>query len=155
MDKKEKNLLAEMSNPESLNSEKSKSSPEKARLKEPKLLKPISIVDTKISDFVEWLQDVSLFKLTVILSESALLFAVVSYVITIPNRKTQEIQEARKVLREESGHEYSDGRIAALKVLNNKSCQGNPGLKAPKAKMPNLTLNPCQSLSFSQGSQKV
>ncbi len=154
MDKKEKNLLEEMSNPESLNSEKSKSSPEKARLKEPKLLKPISIVDTKISDFVEWLQDVSLFKLTVIFSECALLFAVVSYVITIPNRNEQKIQEARKVLDEASGHKYSDARIAALKVLN-KGCQGNPGLKAPTAKMANLTLNPCQSLSFTQGSLKV
>ena len=64
MDKKEKNLLAEMSNPESLNSEKSKNSPEKVRLKEPKLLNPISILDAKISDFVEWLQDLSLFKLS-------------------------------------------------------------------------------------------
>ncbi|NES03125.1 MAG: substrate-binding domain-containing protein [Okeania sp. SIO2F4] len=154
MDKKEKNLLEEMSNPESLNSEKSKSSPEKATLKEPKLLNPISILDAKISDFVEWLQDVSLFKLTVILSEGALLFAMVSYVITIPNRNEQKIQEARKVLDEASGHKYSDARIAALKVLN-KGCQGNPGLKAPTAKMANLTLNPCQSLSFSQGSLKV
>ncbi|NEP81567.1 MAG: substrate-binding domain-containing protein [Okeania sp. SIO3B3] len=154
MDKKE-NLLEEISYPESINSEKSQSSPEEARLKQPRLLKPISILDTKISDFVEWLQNLSLLKLTALLSEGALLFAVLSYVITIPSRNEQKIQEARKVLREESGYEYSDGRIAALKLLNNKGCKGNPGLEAPGAKMDNITLSPCQSLSFTQGSLKV
>ncbi len=155
MDKREKNLLEEMSNPESINSEKSKSSLEKSTLKGTKLLKPISILDTKISDFVEWLQSISLFKLAVILSESALLFALVSYMISIPNRNKQEIQEARKVLREESDHEYSDARIAALKILHNKGCQGNPGLEAAEANMANLTLHPCKSLSFTKGSIKV
>ncbi|MEM1169058.1 MAG: pentapeptide repeat-containing protein [Cyanobacteria bacterium P01_H01_bin.35] len=155
MDKKEKNLLEKMSNFEPPNSEKSKNSLEKARLEEPQLFNPISILDTKIADFVEWLQNISLLRLAAILSEGALLFAVVSYVITIPSRNEQKIQEARKVLREESGHEYSDGRIAALKLLNNKSCQGNPGLQAPQANISNLTLNPCQSLSFTQGSLKV
>ena len=154
MDKKDKNLLEEMSNSESPNPKKSKSSSEKAILKEPQLLKPISILDTKISDFVQWVQNISLFKLAVVLSQSALLFALVSYVIAIPNRKKQEIQEARNVLRKESGYEHSDGRIAALKVLN-KSCEGNPGLKAVRAKMVNLTLDPCQSLSFTQGLLKV
>ncbi len=155
MDKKAKKLLEEISNFESLNSEQSKSIPEKARLKEMQLLKPISILDTKISDFIEWLQNISLFKLAVLLSEGALLFAIVSYVITIPSRNKQEIQEARNVLREESGYEYSHGRIAALKILHNKDCQGNPGLEAPRAHMANLTLRPCQSLSFTQGSLKV
>ncbi|WP_094673618.1 pentapeptide repeat-containing protein [Hydrocoleum sp. CS-953] len=155
MDTREKNLQKEISNPESIDSEKSQSTPEKAILKEPKLLKPISILDTKISHFIEWLQNISLFKLAVILSEGALLFAIVSYVITIPSRNKQEIQEARKVLREESGHQYSDARIAALKILHSKDCQSNPGLEAAKANMADLTLNPCQSLSFTQGSLKV
>lgn len=155
MDKKEKNLVEEISKPESLNSEKSQSIPEKAILKKPQLLKPISILDTKISDFIEWLQNISLFRLAVMLSEGALLFAVVSYVITIPSRNKQEIQEARNVLRDESDHEYSHGRIAALKILHNKGCQGNPGLEAAGAKMANLTLNPCQSLSFAQGALKI
>ncbi|MDE5108762.1 MAG: hypothetical protein O4808_17460, partial [Trichodesmium sp. St17_bin3_1_1] len=125
MNKEEKNLQEEISNPEFLNSEKSQSSSQKPRLKKLSLLKPISILDAKISDFVEWLQDISLLRLAALLSEGALLFALVSYVIAIPNRKKQEIREARNVLREESGHEYSDGRIAALKLLN-KGCQGNP-----------------------------
>ena len=154
MNKEEKNLQEEISNPEFLNSEKSQSSSQKPRLKKPLLLKPISILDAKISDFVEWLQDISLLRLAALLSEGALLFALVSYVIAIPNRKKQEIQEARNVLREESGYEYSDGRIAALKLLN-KGCQGNPGLKAARANMTNLTLNPCKSISFTQGSLMV
>ncbi|NEQ38586.1 MAG: substrate-binding domain-containing protein [Okeania sp. SIO3I5] len=155
MDKKEKNLQAEISYLESLSSEKYKSSPKKARLKQPKILKPISILDAKISDFVEWLKNISLLKLAGLLSQGALLFAVVSYVISIPSRNEQKIQEARKVLREESNHKYSDGRIAALKLLNSKGCQGNPGLEAVGAKMANITLNPCQSLSITQSSLKV
>lgn len=154
MDKKEKNLPKEMSNSEFINHENSQRIYQKLRLKKSTLLKPISLLDTKISDCVEWLQNISLIKLAAILSQSALLFAVVSYVITIPSRQKQEIQNARKVLREESGYEYSDSRIAALKVLN-KGCKSNPGLKAVSANMANLTLSPCQSLSFTQGSLKV
>ena len=154
MDKKEKNLPKEMSNSEFINHENSQRISQKLRLKKSTLLKPISLLDTKISDCVEWLQNISLIKLAAILSQSALLFAVVSYVITIPSRQKQEIQNARKVLREESGYEYSDSRIAALKVLN-KGCKSNPGLKAVSANMANLTLSPCQSLSFTQGSLKV
>ncbi|MDT9340309.1 pentapeptide repeat-containing protein [Trichodesmium erythraeum 21-75] len=154
MDKKEKNLPKEMSNSEFINHENSQRISQKLRLKKSTLLKPISLLDTKISDCVEWLQNISLIKLAAILSQSALLFAVVSYVITIPSRQKQEIQNARKILREESGYEYSDSRIAALKVLN-KGCKSNPGLKAVSANMANLTLSPCQSLSFTQGSLKV
>ena len=154
MDKKEKNLPKEMSNSEFINHENSQRISQKLRLKKSTLLKPISLLDTKISDCVEWLQNISLIKLAAILSQSALLFAVVSYVITIPSRQKQEIQNARKVLREESSYEYSDSRIAALKVLN-KGCKSNPGLKAVSANMANLTLSPCQSLSFTQGSLKV
>ncbi|MBS9772554.1 pentapeptide repeat-containing protein [Trichodesmium erythraeum] len=154
MDKKEKNLPKEMSNSEFINHENSQRIYQKLRLKKSTLLKPISLLDTKISDCVEWLQNISLIKLAAILSQSALLFAVVSYVITIPSRQKQEIQNARKVLREESSYEYSDSRIAALKVLN-KGCKSNPGLKAVSANMANLTLSPCQSLSFTQGSLKV
>ena len=154
MDKKEKNLPKEMSNSEFINHENSQRIYQKLRVKKSTLLKPISLLDTKISDCVEWLQNISLIKLAAILSQSALLFAVVSYVITIPSRQKQEIQNARKVLREESSYEYSDSRIAALKVLN-KGCKSNPGLKAVSANMANLTLSPCQSLSFTQGSLKV
>ena len=154
MDKKEKNLPKEMSNSELINYENSQRIYQKLRLKKSTLLKPISLLDTKISDCVEWLQNISLIKLAAILSQSALLFAVVSYVITIPSRQKQEIQNARKVLREASSHEDSDSRIAALKVLN-KGCKSNPGLKAVSANMANLTLSPCQSLSFTQGSLKV
>ena len=115
--------------------------------KKSKILKPIAIVDTKLSDFVDWLQTISVIKLAVTLSEAAILFGVVSYIVTIPNRRKQEIQEARKVLHEQEKNEYSDGRIAALQVLN-KHCQGNPGLKAKKGKMANLKLDRCSEFDF-------
>ncbi|MDJ0732486.1 MAG: pentapeptide repeat-containing protein [Nostocaceae cyanobacterium] len=122
--------------------------------KKSKILKPIAIVDTKLSDLVDWLQTISLFKLAVILSEGAILLAVVSYIVTIPNRRREEIQQARNVLHEESSNEYSDGRIAALKVLN-KHCQGNPGFKAPDGKMSELRLEVCRDFSFENGLLKV
>lgn len=110
--------------------------------KESNRLKPIVIVDTKLSDFVDWLKTISVFKLTVVLGEVAILSGAVSYIVSIPNQQKQEIQQAREVLREQSGNEYSQARIAALEVLN-KYCQGNPGLKAPKGKMPKLKLSKC------------
>ncbi len=127
---------------------------EQTTRKESNILKPIAILDAKLSDFVDLLQTISLFKLAVMLSEGALLLAVVSYIVTIPNRRRQEIQKARSVLHQESINEYSDGRIAALKVLN-KYCQGNPGLKAPNGKMANLRLNRCRDFFFHNGSLKV
>ena len=112
-----------------------------------KRLKPIAILDTKLSDFVDWLQTISVVKLAVTLSEVTILFAMVSYIVTIPNRRQQQIQEARKVLHEENKKQYSDGRIAALKVLN-KHCEGNPGLQAPEGKMAKLSLYRCPKFDF-------
>ena len=84
--------------------------------KESNRLKLIAIVDTKISDFVDWLKTISVFKLTVVLSEVAILSGAVSYIVSIPNRQQQEIQQAREVLHGQSKNEYSDARITALEV---------------------------------------
>lgn len=108
----------------------------------------VNVLDAKVSDFVEWLQDASIVKLAALLSESALLFAVISYVVTIPNRREQTIQDARQVLRQESEHAYSESRVVALTSLNRR-CSGNPGLTTgPGAYMPDLELHLCRSFSL-------
>ncbi len=122
--------------------------------KKSKILKPIAIVDTKLSDLVDWLQTISVVKLAITLSQITILFAVVSYIVSIPKQRKQEIQQARKVLNEQKENEYSDARIAALEVLN-KYCQGNPGLQAPNGKMLKLRLYKCRGFPFQNGSLKL
>ena len=131
----------------SQSSDRLKTSTEKAKLVKPKLPGAVSILNAKVSDFVDWLQNLSLVKLATVLGESALLFVAVSYVVSIPSRREQQIQEARKVLRQESGHVYSEGRIAALKTLNRR-CVGNPGLEAPRAQLANLKIQGCSHFSL-------
>ena len=115
----------------------------------PKLPHSVSLLDAKVSDFVDWLQNISLVKLAAVLGESALLFAVVSYAVNIPSRQEQHIQEARGVLRQERDYQYSEGRIAALKELN-ENCVDNPGLEAPNADMENLKIKGCKHFSLTR-----
>ncbi len=144
----EKQPLPEaISESRSQSSDRLRTSTEEAKLVKPKLPWPVSILNAKVSDFVDWLQNLSLVKLAAVLGESALLFAAVSYVVTIPSRLEQQIQEARKVLRQESGHVYSEGRIAALKTLD-RHCVGNPGLEAPRAQLANLKIQGCSHFSL-------
>ena len=122
---------------------------EEEKPKKTKLRISLHVLDAKVADFVRWLQNVSLVKLAAVLGESALLFAVVSYVVTIPSRREQEIQEIRKILRQEKGYAYSEGRIAALKTLSDH-CVGNPGLEAPGAHLANLKLRSCTRFSLAR-----
>ncbi len=117
------------------------------------LQKPIVIVDTKVSDFTDWLQNISLVKLAAVLGETAILFAVISFLVTIPSRRLQKIQDARKVLHEESSNQYSDGRIAALKLLN-KYCVDNPGLQAKEANLVNIKIKSCRHFPKNKFSPK-
>ena len=110
------------------------------------LFKPVSLLDTKVSDFVDFLQEVSLVKLSAVLGEGALLFAMVSYIVTIPSREQQQVQKAREILLH-TDHKYDESRIAALKVLD-KRCAGNPGLVAPNAYLTNLKIVGCYRWSF-------
>ncbi len=110
------------------------------------LLKPVSLLDTKVSDFVDFLKEVSLVKLSAVLGEGALLFAMVSYIVTIPSRQQQQVQKAREILLH-TDHKYDESRIAALKVLD-KDCAGNPGLVAPNAYLANLKIVGCSRWSF-------
>ncbi|NEP11673.1 MAG: substrate-binding domain-containing protein [Symploca sp. SIO2C1] len=118
-----------------------------------KLQKPIVIVDTKVSDFTDWLENISLVKLAAVLGETAILFAVISFILTIPSRRLQKIQDARKVLHEESSNQYSDGRITALKLLN-KYCVDNPGLQAKEANLSKITIKSCRHFPENKFSPK-
>lgn len=85
-------------------------------------------------------------KLSAVLGETALLFAMISYVVTIPSRQQQQIQKAREILLH-TDHKYDESRIAALKVLD-KGCGDNPGLVAPHAYLANLKIVGCSRWSF-------
>ena len=110
------------------------------------VLKPVSLIDTKVSDFVDLMKEVSLVKLAALLGESALLFAMVSYIATINSRQHQHIQKAREILLH-TDNKYDESRIAALKVLDH-GCAGNPGLVAPNAYLANLEILGCSRWSF-------
>lgn len=112
------------------------------------LLKPFSFLDAKVSDFVDSLQEISLVKLATVLGESALLFAMVSYILTIPSRQQQQVQKAREILLQSTQQKYDESRIAALKVLD-KRCAGNPGLVSPNAHLANLVIVGCSRWSLS------
>ncbi|MEM7594323.1 MAG: pentapeptide repeat-containing protein, partial [Cyanobacteria bacterium P01_A01_bin.83] len=109
-------------------------------------LKPVSLLDTKVSDLVDFLKGLSLIKLSAVLGEAALLFAMVSYIVTIPGRERQQIQKAREILLHK-GHKYSQSRIVALELLD-KECADNPGLMAPNAQLVNLEIVGCSRWSF-------
>ncbi|MEL7408657.1 MAG: pentapeptide repeat-containing protein, partial [Cyanobacteria bacterium J06558_2] len=72
----------------------------------------------------------------------ALLFAMVSYIITIPSRQQQQVQNAREILLQSTERKYDESRIAALKLLD-KRCAANPGLVAPNAHLANLEIVGC------------
>ncbi len=124
----------------------SKQTQEKSLTPVTSLLKPVSLLDTKVSDFVDLLKELSLVKLATVLGESALLFAMISYIVTIPSRQQQQVQKAREILLN-SDRKYDESRIAALKVLD-KGCAGNPGLVSPNAHLGNLDIVGCSRWSL-------
>ena len=127
--------------------QKSEQGEEKSLVPIGSLFKPVSLLDTKVSDFADFLKNVSLIRLAAVLGEGALLFAMTSYIVTIPGRQHQEIQKAREILLHSRNHQYDDSRLAALKLLD-KRCAGNPGLVAPNAHLENLTIFGCSHWSF-------
>ncbi|WP_017661851.1 pentapeptide repeat-containing protein [Baaleninema simplex] len=111
------------------------------------ILKPLSILDAKVADFVRWLENISLVKLAATLSEAALLFALVSYLVGIPYRRQQTINNVRKVIFDRTGQEHSQGRIEALQTLN-ELCVGNPGIEAKNAELSGIDLTNCYPLGY-------
>lgn len=114
----------------------------------PPLLKPFSILDAKVSDFVAWLEMISIIKLATVLGEAAILIAFISYLLSLPYQQQKKIEDARNVLVDQMGQQHSDGRIAALKTLDSL-CASNAGLQAPSAQMVGIQLNQCHKFSFS------
>ena len=106
------------------------------------LFKPVKIVDAKMSDFVAWLENISLIKLAAVLGEGALLFALVSYIIAIPQRRQAFIRENRQIIVNHAQQTHSIGRINALQSLN-KFCSNISGIEAPSAQMPGIELTSC------------
>ena len=106
------------------------------------LFKPVKIVDAKMSDFVAWLENISLIKLAAVLGEGALLFALVSYIIAIPQRRQAFIRENRQIIVNHTQQTHSIGRINALQSLN-KFCSNISGIEAPSAQMPGIELTNC------------
>lgn len=113
----------------------------------PPLLKPFSILDAKVSDFVAWLEMISIIKLATVLGEAAILIAFISYLFSLPYQQQKKIEDARNVLVDQKGQQHSDGRIAALKTLDSL-CASNAGLQAPNAQMVGIQLNQCHKFSF-------
>ena len=107
------------------------------------LLKSVRIVDAKMSDFVAWLANISLIKLAAVLGEGALLFALASYIIAIPQRRQTFIRENRQIIVDHAQQTHSVGRINALQSLN-KFCSNISGIEAPSAQMPGIELTNCR-----------
>lgn len=106
------------------------------------LLKPVKVADAKMSDFVAWLENISLIKLAAVLGEGALLFALVSYIVATPQRREALIRENREIIVELAEQPHSIGRVNALKSLN-KFCSNIYGIQAPSAQMPGIELINC------------
>ena len=111
------------------------------------ILKPISVLDTKVSDFVAWLEQISIIKLATVLSEAAILIAFISYLFSLPYQQQKKIEDARRILVDQQDQQHSDGRIEALKTLNS-FCASNAGLQASGAQMVGVQLNHCNKLSI-------
>ena len=111
------------------------------------LMKSVSILDTKLGDFVGWLEHISIVKLATVLGESALLIALLSYLLTVPQRHQQTVFEARQIIADQVNLEHSQSRTEALRTLN-EMCAGIPGLHAEGAHMDGIELNHCYQFQF-------
>ncbi|MBD2136570.1 pentapeptide repeat-containing protein [Anabaena sp. FACHB-1237] len=111
------------------------------------LLKPVKFMDRCLGDFVQWCENISLYKLTVVLGQGTLLLAMGSYFIDGPQRKEQALNDAKKLILDSSSLEFNSQRIDAFEFLN-KNCTTLVGIEAPKAYMPNLQLNKCYELKI-------
>ncbi|OCR00004.1 hypothetical protein BCD67_02565 [Oscillatoriales cyanobacterium USR001] len=106
------------------------------------LLKPVSWLDHRFGDFVEWLAHISIVKFSILIGEATLLAAMMSYVTDAPKREQEGINDARQTIIDRQDQIYTQARIDALKFLNN-GCASIIGIQAPKASMPKIELNNC------------
>ncbi len=108
--------------------------PNKAPSKFDTVIKPVSLADKKVGDFIAWFQSISIFKLTAVFSQITLLLAMGSFFLDAPRRQQQAIDAARITVESASIQSYSKARIKALNTLN-KYCVSLTGVNAAKAQV--------------------
>ena len=106
------------------------------------LLKPVSWLDHRFGNFVDWLGNISLIKFSILMGEATLLAAMISYVTEAPKRQEQAISDARETIKNHRTQVYTESRTDALDLLNS-NCAGIIGIEAPKASLPKIELNKC------------
>jgi uncharacterized protein YjbI with pentapeptide repeats/ABC-type sugar transport system substrate-binding protein len=107
-----------------------------------KLLKPVKFMDQRLGDFVAWCEQISLYKLSVVVGQATLLLAMGSYVIDAPQRQQQELNDAKKMILDNVNLRYNESRIDAFEFLN-QNCTSIVGIQSPNADISNIALNKC------------
>jgi uncharacterized protein YjbI with pentapeptide repeats/ABC-type sugar transport system substrate-binding protein len=107
-----------------------------------KVLKPVKFIDQRLGDFVAWCEQISLYKLSVVVGQATLLLAMGSYVTDAPQRQQQELNDAKKMILDHANLRYNESRIEAFEFLN-QNCESMVGIQSPNANMPNIALNKC------------
>jgi simple sugar transport system substrate-binding protein len=91
---------------------------------------------------VEWLRSLSLFTLLEYVGRMAILLAIVSFFIELPERRKEREYEAWSTVGEARGRRYSHARIDALERLNT-GCVSLEGLDAAGSQLAGLRLDRC------------
>lgn len=63
-----------------------------------KVLKPVKFMDQRLGEFVAWCEQISLYKLSVVVGQATLLLAMGSYITDAPQRQQQELNDAKKMI---------------------------------------------------------
>ncbi|HLO50015.1 MAG TPA: pentapeptide repeat-containing protein [Kamptonema sp.] len=116
--------------------------PKKVPSKFDTVIKPVSLADKKVGDFIAWFQSISIFKLTTVFSQVTLLIAMISFFLDAPRRQQQAIDAARRVVESASNQSHSKARLNSLKTLN-KYCVSLTGVNAANADLEGVQLNKC------------
>jgi uncharacterized protein YjbI with pentapeptide repeats/ABC-type sugar transport system substrate-binding protein len=116
--------------------------PNKTPSKFDTVIKPVSLADKKVGDFIAWFQSISIFKLTAVFSQISLLLAMMSFFMDAPRRQQQAIDAARITVESAISQSYSQARINALTTLN-QFCVSLTGVNAAKADLENIQMNNC------------
>lgn len=115
------------------------------------LLKPVSLLDQRFGNLVEWLRTISLVKFSILIGEVTLLVAMISYVTESPDRQEKTINDARDIIKNRRDQVYSEARRNALELLNSH-CAVIKGIQAPQASLPKIELNKCYKFQLNQQS---
>jgi uncharacterized protein YjbI with pentapeptide repeats/ABC-type sugar transport system substrate-binding protein len=107
-----------------------------------KLLKPVKFMDQRLGDFVAWCEQISLYKLSVVVGQATLLLAMGSYFTDAPQRHQQALNDAKKMILDNAKLRYNESRIEAFEFLN-QNCTSMVGIESPNADISNIALNKC------------